>query len=60
MAMYQEEPHPEPTKGASRRSHDGPQIVLKKHIIESQSQKDVSHGLTAFYPEPSLPVSLFQ
>lgn len=29
MAMYQEEPYPETTKGASKRSHDGPQIVLK-------------------------------
>lgn len=47
-------------KGSSRRSHDGPQSVLKKHIIKSQPQKDVSHGLTAFYPEPSLHVSLFQ
>ena len=29
MAMYQEKPYPETTKGASKRSHDGPQIVLK-------------------------------
>ena len=60
MAMYQEEPYPETTKGGPAEDLMMGTDYTEKHIIVSQPQKDVSHGVIAFYPEPSLPVSLFQ